>query len=222
MSPARFRGWSPDALAFYRGLEADNSKQYWTDHKATFDHEVREPMQQLCDELESTYGTFHIFRPNRDVRFSRDKSPYKTALGAVTEGQGGERYYVQVSAEGLMAACGYYHMASDQLERFRASVADNRAGRSLDRAIEAVRNAGYDVGGEALKTAPRGYPRDHPRVHLLRYKGVTVGRTYAPASWLATRGCLERITKAWSAGKAINNWLNRHVGPSTELPPEAF
>jgi uncharacterized protein (TIGR02453 family) len=222
MPSAQFRGWTPEALAFYRGLEGDNSRQYWTEHKATFEREVRNPMLQLCAELEATYGTFHIFRPNRDVRFSRDKSPYKTAMGAVTEGQGGERYYVQVSADGLMAASGYYHMASDQLDRFREAVADNRAGPRLERAVAAVGKGGYDVGGEALKTAPRGYARDHPRVHLLRHKGMSVGRTFAPARWLATRGCLERITKTWSAGKEVNAWLNRHVGPSTELPPDVF
>ncbi len=97
-----FRGWPAGALAFYRGLEADNSKAYWTAHKAIYDDEVRRPMTELCAELEGTYGAFHMFRPNRDVRFSRDKSPYKTAIGAVTEGRGGEAYYVQAVGRGAV------------------------------------------------------------------------------------------------------------------------
>ena len=130
MPSTSFRGWPAEALAFYRGLESDNSKAYWSAHKASYDDDVRRPMAELCAELEHDYGSFHVFRPNRDVRFSRDKSPYKTAIGAVTEGRGGEAYYVQLSAEGLFAASGYYRMATDQLERFRAAVDDTRAGRA--------------------------------------------------------------------------------------------
>jgi uncharacterized protein (TIGR02453 family) len=216
----RFRGWSPEALAFYRGLESDNSKGYWTAHRTEYDEFVRGPLEQLSGELESRYGTFHLFRPHRDVRFSRDKSPYKTAAGAVTEGAGGEAYYVQISAEGLMVASGYYRMAPDQLARFRAAVDDTRAGRALERALADVTAAGLDVGGEALKTAPRGYARDHPRVTLLRHKGVTVGRAFPPARWLGTRTCLDRITATWDRAAKVNAWLNKHVGPSTEAPDD--
>lgn len=216
----RFRGWSPEALAFYRGLEADNSRSYWAAHRSDYDDLVRRPLELLSVELESRYGTFHIFRPHRDVRFSRDKSPYKTAAGAVTEGAGGEAYYVQISAEGLMVASGYYRMAPDQLARYRAAVDDARSGRALERALADVAEAGLDVGGEALKTAPRGYPRDHPRVTLLRHKGVTVGRTFAPARWLGTRACLDRITTTWDRAAGVHRWLNRHVGPSTQPPDD--
>ena len=218
MPPTSFRGWPDEALAFYRGLETDNSKAYWTAHKSSYDDDVRRPMAELCAELEGEYGSFHIFRPNRDVRFSRDKSPYKTAIGAVTEGRGGEAYYVQLSAEGLFAASGYYRMASDQLERFRAALDDTRAGRALERALAEVSQQGYQVGGQALKTAPRGFARDHPRVGLLRHKGVTVGRSFPPARWLGTRACLTRIIGVWAAAATVNRWLNRHVGPSTEPP----
>ncbi len=113
-------------------------------------------------------------------------------------------------------------MASDQLVRFRDAVDDNRAGRALERALADVRNEGFQVSGQALKTAPRGFARDHPRVELLRHKGVTVGRSYPPARWLSTRACLTRITDVWSAAATVNRWLNRHVGPSTEPPPDAL
>ena len=114
-----FTGFPVAALDFYEDLEADNSKAFWAAHKAVYDDCVRGPMLALLAELEEEFGEGKAFRPYRDVRFSKDKSPYKTAAGAVTEGEGGEHYYVQISAEGLMIGSGYYRMAPDQLARFR-------------------------------------------------------------------------------------------------------
>src|ERR1051325_11884594 len=75
-----FRGWPAEALEFYEGLEADNSKTYWTAHKTVYDEKVHAPMLALLAELEPEFGAGKIFRPYRDVRFSADKSPYKTAI----------------------------------------------------------------------------------------------------------------------------------------------
>ena len=98
-----FRGWPPEAIHFWEGLEADNSRMYWTAHRQLYEDAVRAPMEALglaCADI----GPFRIFRPYRDVRFSRDKSPYKTHIGAVTESEGGTAYYVQHSAAGLFVA----------------------------------------------------------------------------------------------------------------------
>ena len=81
-----FTGFPPEAFAFYEGLEADNSKAYWAAHKAVFDGCGGRAMQELLDELEPTFGTAKMFRPYRDVRFSKDKSPYKTRQYAVVHG----------------------------------------------------------------------------------------------------------------------------------------
>jgi uncharacterized protein (TIGR02453 family) len=214
-----FRGWPPEALTFYEGLEADNSKAYWTAHKDVYEECVRAPMEALAEEVRDEVGPLHVFRPYRDVRFSKDKTPYKTAIGAAGETEGGSVVYVQLSAAGLFAASGHYRPAPDQLERFRVAVADDRAGSQLESVVAGLRKAGYDVGGEALKVAPRGYPRDHPRVALLRHKGVTAGRTYAPAKWLHTARAKDRVLQAWREAAPLHAWLDRHVGPST-LPPE--
>jgi uncharacterized protein (TIGR02453 family) len=221
MADVRFRGWKTEAVRFFEGLEADNSKAYWTAHREEYEHTVRGPMLALIDEVSPRYGTFHLFRPNRDVRFSKDKSPYKTAIGAVTEGEGGEAYYVQFSAEGLFVGAGYYRMANDQLARYRDAVDDDRTGESLVRVVRDLRARGFTIGGDSLKTAPRGFARDHPRVELLRHKGLYASRAYPVASWLGTRGCLSRITKAWDGAAPLGRWLARHVGPSTEPPPDA-
>lgn len=212
-----FRGFPPEALDFWAGLEADNSKAYWTAHREAYRDHVRGPMEAFVAEC-ADLGPFHIFRPHRDVRFSRDKTPYKTHIGAVTETEGGGLYYVQLSAAGLFAAAGYHQMARDQLERYREAVTGG-AGGELQAVVRELRAARYAIGGEALKTAPRGYPKDHPRVALLRHKGLTMGRDFPPARWLHTRSALDRVRAVWAASAPLQAWLDRHVGPS-RLPPD--
>ena len=101
-----FSGWPEEALDFYDGLAADNTKSYWTAHKAVYDTKVLRPMADLSEELAAEFGEPKIFRPYRDVRFSPDKTPYKTHIGAVVGGTG----YVQLSAEGLGAGAGMWQM----------------------------------------------------------------------------------------------------------------
>ena len=216
-----FKGWPASALEFYVGLESDNSKAYWTAHKPTYDECVRAPFLELSTVIEREFGPLHVFRPNRDTRFAKDKSPYKTAAAAVTEGEGGAAYYVQLSANGLYAGSGYYMLASDQLERFRAAVAAERTGPKLAAAIAALRKQRYEVAArEELKRAPRGFAPDHPRVELLRMKGIHVGRTFGAPKWIHSGAAAERIVAAWRDASVVNRWLDRHVGPSTLPPPE--
>jgi uncharacterized protein (TIGR02453 family) len=217
-----FRGWSQAAIDFYEGLEADNSKAYWTAHKDVYESEVRAPFEALSELVADEFGALRVFRPYRDVRFSKDKSPYKTRCYAVTEGEGGEAYYVELSARGLVAASGYWMMATDQLARYRAALDDHTVGDELERAVAVVRANRLVIEGHGLKTAPRGYRRDHPRIELLRYKSLAAMRTFEPAAWLATKGAAGRITDTWRAAAPVNRWLNAHVGPSTEPPPERW
>jgi uncharacterized protein (TIGR02453 family) len=220
---ATFSGWPAEALAFYEGLAADNSRSYWTEHKTVYEQAVKGPMLALAEQVDAEFGPLHIFRPHRDVRFSKDKRPYKTAMGAVTEGEKGEMYYVQFSAEGLLAAAGYYAMAPDQLARFREAVDDDDLGADVAARCADLVGAGYTLGavGE-LKTAPKGYRRDHPRVELLRRKGLMASRSFAPARWLGTKAALTRVVDVWRGTAPLNEWLNAHVGPSTLEPEEAW
>jgi uncharacterized protein (TIGR02453 family) len=216
-----FEGWPAEAFEFYVGLEADNSKSYWQAQRDTYERAVKEPFLRLGDEVAREFGLLHVFRPYRDVRFSRNKSPYKTAAAAVTEGPGGAGYYVQLSSEGLLVASGYYILASDQLERWRKAIDDTRTGARLVREIDRVRAVGYDIAAhDSLKSAPRGYPKDHPRIELLRNKGLTVGRSFVPARWMHTRAAYDRIVGVWRDAAPVNRWLDRHVGPSTVAPRE--
>ena len=204
-----FRGWPAEALDFYEGLEADNSKTYWTAHKAVYDDMVRRPMDELLAELEPEFGAGKVFRPYRDVRFSADKTPYKTHLGAWLE-RGG---YIQLSAHGLAAGRGAWMLSPERLDRYRRAVADERTGTQLETAVAAVRARGIDIVGHGvLKTAPRGYPRDHPRAELLRYKGLTAWKQWEPASWLGTATAKRRVVEFLHGARPLADWLGEHVG----------
>ena len=211
-----FQGWPEEALDFYEGLEADNSGSYWTAHKAIYDEKVLGPMAELADELASEFGPAKIFRPHRDIRFSKDKSPYKTAIGAVV-GDG----YIQLSAKGLAAGNGMYTMASDQLDRYRQAVAGEQTGSELAGVISAAEQYKIVVQGrDVLKTAPRGYPADHPRIELLRYKGVVAWREWPVEPWLTTPEAKQRIAGFLVATRPLAAWLHNNVGPS-QLEPAA-
>ena len=206
-----FRGWPSEALEFYEGLAADNSKTYWTAHQTFFETRVREPMTELLAALEPEFGPGKIFRPYRDVRFSKDKSPYKTHLGAWLSAGG----YLQLSADGLAAGSGMYQLARDQLERYRRAVADDRTGGELTDLIATIEKAGIDVHGHgSLKTSPQGYPKDHPRVDLLRHKGLTTWRAWEPAAWLGTAAAKTRIVEFLRTSRPLRAWLDDHVGQS--------
>jgi uncharacterized protein (TIGR02453 family) len=206
-----FRGWPAEAIDFYEGIEADNSKTYWTANRSVYEACVLQPMLELLAELEPEFGAGKIFRPYRDVRFSTDKSPYKTAIGAALELGG----YIQLSAEGLAAGSGMYTMAPDQLERYRKAVAAEAAGKSFARLLDVIRADGSEAEGhEILKTAPKGYPKDHPRIELLRYKGIHSWRQWPPGPWLGKAGAKVRVADFLRRSRPLQEWLDDNVGPS--------
>lgn len=217
-SEAAFEGFLPDAWEFYQHLAAENTREYWAAHRELYERCVVSPLNALTDELAAEFGSFKVFRPHRDVRFSKDKTPYKTHQGAVTEGAGGEFYYVQLSGTGLFVASGYHQMATDQLELFRVAVDDDRRGAELVALVEALEPK-FSISGRVLSTAPRGYPRDHPRVRFLQHKGLTAGKDFGTPKWLSSRNALDRIVATWRAAAPLNEWLNKHVGPS-HISPE--
>jgi uncharacterized protein (TIGR02453 family) len=206
----KFKGWPVTALEFYEGLEADNSKVYWTDNKQIYERDVRAPMEALLAELSEEFGEGKIFRPYRDVRFSADKSPYKTAMGA-TVGDG----YVQISAEGLFVGSGMYHLMPDQLQRYRAAVAEDSTGKQLESIAASLRKSGLDVHGtDPLKTAPRGFSKDHPRVEMLCYKGIIAAKSFPVNPWLGTAKAKTEVVKVLRKAGPLNEWLAGNVGPS--------
>jgi uncharacterized protein (TIGR02453 family) len=210
-----FKGFGERLVDFYEGLEADNSKAYWTDHKPIYDEHVHAPMVALLEELEPEFGTGKVFRPYRDVRFAKDKSPYKPHCGGFARtGTGG--YYVQVDARGLLVAGGYYETASDQVERYRIAVADDRRGKQLVTLLDDLRRDGFTIEGERLKRPPRGHDADHPRADLLKHKSLYGSQRWSPDDVLHGPECAARVRDAWRALRPLSQWLNDHVGPSAQ------
>jgi uncharacterized protein (TIGR02453 family) len=211
-----------ETFAWFAGLEADNSKAYFTAHRATYDTAVRGALEALLEELaDEAGGRVKLFRQHRDTRFSTDKSPYKTQTYGVIADRPDSlaALYLQLSSGGLFAGTGYYVLAADQLTRFRAAVDRDDAGGDLERIVGAVHAAGVETWGEALKTAPRGYPRDHPRAPLLRHKSLIAGRRLAPDDHGIDRDtALGFARDTWAACAPLNAWLDAHVGGSA-LPP---
>ena len=206
-----FAGWQDEAIEFFEQLEAENTKAFWESHKPVYAAEVLAPMQALLAELAPEFGAAKLFRPYRDTRFSGDKSPYKTTIAAVV-GRGG---YVQFSADGLGAGVGTFHMAADQLDRYRRSVDSDTAGRDLERIVARLARDGSQlIGHDVLKTAPRGYPKDHPRIDLLRRKGVAVWHEFAPSDWLASPRAPEAVASFYRSAAPLRAWLDAHVGDS--------
>jgi len=202
-----FKGWTEDFQPFFIGLELDNSKRYFDAHKKTYLELVKGPLEALLAELEPEFGTGKIARPNRDIRFSANKAPYKTNIYAMTPGG-----YVALDAKGLTAAAGHYEMDKPMLEAYREAVGAARSGAELQALVDRLEAAGYEVGGEELKRTPPGFPPDHPRARLLRHKRLYFWKNFGLEPWLGSARAKEKIAEVWRAGKPLEDWFHTHVG----------
>src|SRR5207245_6846142 len=162
-----FRGWPEECPRFFIGLELDNSKKYFDAHRATYEEAVKGPMVALIELLEADYGPGKVFRANRDIRFSKDKSPYKPNIAGYA-GMGGRGGYLSLDARGLTVASGRYEFTPEELNTYRKKVASEAAGNQLVAIVTKIERSGYKIGGEELKRVPPGFPQDHPRERLLR------------------------------------------------------
>lgn len=217
-----FAGLDADAPRFFAELTADNTREWWNANKQRYDAAVRAPFEQLATELEPEFGPLKIFRPYRDVRFSPDKNPYKLHIGMVS--QAPIAYYVQLSEAGMLVGGGVFDVPGPALARFRELVADDRRGPQIEAVLAPL--AGEDLtlmADDALRTAPRGYPVDHPRIELLRLKRLAVARADPLADWMWTSDVFDIVSEAWRAVSAWNRWIAENLGdlvirPDRERP----
>ena len=217
-----FEGFGPRVHKWFKGLEADNSKEYFAANRDYFERSIRDQMEAMLTELGEQFGgEVKMFRQHRDIRFSADKSPYKTNTYGVLRGAdiAGEGLYASISADGLIAGSGYYVMARDQLERYREAVADHPRGRELAKRVAKAEKAGLELWGQSLATAPRGYPKDHARIELLRRKSLTLGDRVKSGRGVGRTDALQFVTRTWRAAAPVTGWLDEHVG-STKMPAD--
>jgi uncharacterized protein (TIGR02453 family) len=209
--PAEFTGFSAMALDFYDDLELDNTKSFWNQHKHIYDTEVRAPMTALTAALESEFGAAKLFRPYRDVRFAKDKTPYKTHQGAFVATAEATGWYVELGPAGVRIAAGFYHASPTTLERFRRTVADDVRGAELERLLARLRRTGWEIGGDRLKTSPRGYRSDHTRIELLRHRSLTVGKNYGFEPVIHSADLLRQVAKDWRKARPLVDWVTTYV-----------
>lgn len=205
-------GFSVAAADFYEDLENDNSRTFWTARKDDYETLVRRPMLALTAVLADEFGPAKVFRPYRDVRFSADKTPYKTHQSAFVSTSPATGYYVQIDASGVRVGAGWYDATADRKHRFRQAVDDPRKGSALERLIDSLVAKGFEVGGDRVKTRPRGWPADHPRIDLLRHNTLTLMRWYGTPGWMETPGLATRVADDWRTLAPLLDWHAQHVG----------
>ncbi|MGB7979885.1 MAG: DUF2461 domain-containing protein [Candidatus Nanopelagicales bacterium] len=217
----RFSGLPAEAFDFYDALAANSSRPWWAEHRGRYEQYVRAPLEALLAELAAEFGAGHLFRPYRDIRFARDKSPIKDHQGAFIGLEDAVGYYVQISGSGVLVAGGWYSPQGQQVARFREAIEAGHA-TAVRAMLAQVTKKGWSVNGNLLKTRPRGVPADHPDLDLLRMRGLTAARTYAPEPWMDTRTLLTTVRSGWRTARPLTEWLADHVGPATDpsIPPE--
>lgn len=202
-----FTGFPVAALDFYDDLEMDNTRSFWEANKPVYADSVAEPMKALTAALEPEFGAAKVFRPYRDVRFAKDKTPYKTHQGAFVAAGHSTGWYVEISARGTRAGGGFYEASGPRLAAIREAMAEEKSGRALERILARLEKDGWEIGGAQLKTAPRGVDKDHPRIHLLRRKQIVAGRHYGFEEDAIGPELLDRVRKDWRALRPLVTWL---------------
>jgi uncharacterized protein (TIGR02453 family) len=211
-SPIGFEGFPEAALDFYDDLEIDNSKSFWEAHRDVYQTSVKGPMTALVTALEPGFGTAKVFRPFRDVRFAKDKTPYKTHQGAYVAAGPACGWYVEIAARGVRTGAGFYDASSTDLARIRASIANELTGDRLQKILAKLVRAGFAVGGDRLKTSPRGYDADHPRIELLRHRTLTVTKDYGFEPIIHTAEFVDAVRADWKAARPLVEWVTERLG----------
>lgn len=223
-----FNGFGPDAAEFLAGLAADNSKAYFDAHRPIYDTQLVAPMkalvvvvgEMLADRVSPTIGAEpsvgkSLFRINRDLRFSKDPTPYHPYVDAVFWDGDSPRsspgFILRIDAESVVVGAGVLGLTGARLDRYRGAVVDDATGGALVRIIDDARAEidGLSLSDPTRARVPKGYPRDHPRADLLRRDGLHL-RTRGPlphsfttphfADWLVDRYVVLAPFERWLVG----------------------
>lgn len=209
-----FSGLPEELFTFYADLEQNNDRSWYADNRWRYQEYVLPPMNSLMDNLDDRWTPMMMYRPYRNVRFSPDKTPYKTHCGILGSDENDILHYLQVNSEGVLIARGYHLFSRDQLHRFYDAVDSDRC-ENLSSAAWECRAYGLNVGGmPKLTTSPRGFHREHLRVEWLRLAGINVSTNWEVSDLICTdSSLLEEVQRCWSDAGAICDWLVREVGP---------
>jgi uncharacterized protein (TIGR02453 family) len=225
MTTATFAGMPDEGLAFLEDLEDRNTKAFFDANRAVFTTQVQAPFAALVEAAAARLrgsvpgiGQPKVFRIYRDLRFSKDKTPYKTSMSASVPSRvrdDGDRtgvdtgYYVNVGPAGLYVASGLYHPSREDLARVRAAIADPGTGPELEAILGRAAGTGLEPWLDPLQRMPRDWPADHPRAGLLKARSLVLNRQHDRAPWLTTAELLDHLLAGWKAMVPFNRWLER-------------
>lgn len=210
-----------NVLEFFSELGANNSREWFAENKYRYE-DCLEQFQHLVANLIMAIGSFDlsleglqpkecIYRIHRDVRFSNDKTPYKTSMGAsISEGgknSGNPTYYVHLEPGKSMLACGIYLPNPDQLKKIRQEIDYNAAELKSIISHPEFKDTYGVIKGEALKSAPRGYPKDHPNIELLRFKNFIIWTELDDSFWV-TDNLVDTITSRFEIANPFKEYLS--------------
>ena len=228
---SHFEGFPPSALQFFADLKKNNNREWFDAHRDTFDNDVIESAKafilSLGGLLQSlhpaigfdtrTNGSGSLFRIYRDVRFSQDKSPFKTYLGMKfwlgknpkkTENPG---FYVGLGSEGAGVYAGMWEFPKPVLEQYRKTLDNPDRGAALNSILVRLEKAGYEVGEPHYKRVPRGFDPDHPNAELLKRNGVMAAMPKTPASVVTSPDFLPTAFDHCRTMWPMVEWIHDHV-----------
>jgi uncharacterized protein (TIGR02453 family) len=221
----RFDGFADATGKFFKALGKHQDRDWFLAHKTEYEEGWETPMKRLFAEMRQALDRAYphsdladprVLRIYRDVRFSSDKSPYKTHIGAslATKRAGGKAgmvpaaLYLHIGADEMFAAAGLYMMEPPNLARFRSAVVDDGRGKELAKILARLEKKGFEVGGHgALKKVPKGFDPEHPRAELLKYKGIHVDFGPLPRKALTSRAFVDWLVPRAKDAAPFVEWL---------------
>lgn len=211
--PTAFEGFPADALEFLRELGQHNDKVWFDANRERYERVVRGPMTALVRDLEGLFGPGKLFRQHRDIRFSKDKRPYKEWAAATVGGHRGEAArYVHLGREAMFIAAGAHKLDRERLTRFRHAVTAKTSGEALEAIVTALAAKGYDIGGKTLSRGPRDADPEHPRIELLKHTGITMARRYEAGPWLQDPDeVTTRVVEVFGDAEPLIGWARDHL-----------
>lgn len=224
-----FHGFTKETFKFFKDLEENNTREWFEENRVIFEKNVMEPAQEFVMEMGERLKSLSpkivaipktdksIFRIYRDVRFSKDKTPYKTHLGIFFwEGPrkklGNPGYYLQLDKSSILIAGGLHSLPSELLKSYRDAVSDPKKGAEIAKILKKLtKNASYKLGGNHYKRVPRGYDHENPNVDLLLHKGLYVYYEGPIPKEVYSPDFLDYSFGIFKDMSSLHNWLRDNI-----------
>jgi uncharacterized protein (TIGR02453 family) len=215
-----FKGFGPQALPFFKALGFHQTKEWFEDNRATYEAEVKEPFGDLVEDLAAAFAKAGVplkgdrkaslFRLNRDIRFAKDKSPYKTHAGAVLTRGGAKNdkglFYIHVAPDGCFVAAGFYHPEPDDLSALRRAIV--RAPKDYEKVTKGLDKAGIGMrDDESLTRLPRGFETvSDAKVKAAVMKKSFIGSKPIDAARLSSPGLIDDLAAFGKQALPLLQW----------------